>query len=255
MKAFYAFCKKEFLESLRTYKLIVMVVVFFLLGLMNPFVAKIMPQLLNGSDLGNGIVLQMPEPTAMDSFSQFFRNMGQMGIIVLVIVFAGIIANEFTKGTLINILTKGMKRHTIIFAKFFVAFAIWTVSYLISLGVTWAYTAYYWKIGELPHTFLAFVSPWVYGLFLITLMIFGGVLFKTFYGSLIFTGGTVLIMNLLTISPHLQKYMPISLGGGTYALLSGDSVPGDFIPALIICICLTLALLTASVLLFDRKQV
>ena len=158
MKAYFAFCKKEWMESLRTYKFAIMLAVFVLLGIMSPMFAKMLPELLKGIDLGNGINFQLPEPSALDSWAQFFKNIGQLGVLTLVIVFSGITANEFSKGTLINILTKGMKRHTVIFSKFTVASFIWSVSYLLCLGITYAYTAYYWETGDLPHAFLAFAA-------------------------------------------------------------------------------------------------
>ena len=255
MKAYFAFCKKEWIESLRTYKLMMMWIAFVLFGLMSPLFAKMLPDLLNGIDLGNGISLQIPEPSALDSWGQFFKNIGQLGVLTLVIVFSGITANEFSKGTLINILTKGMKRHTVIFAKFTVASVIWSISYLLAFGITYSYTVYFWEIGAMPHALLAFASPWVYGLFLISLMILGGVWLKSFLGSLSLTGGAIVVMSLLSINPNFQKYNPLSLGGSALLLLNGQKTPDDFIPALMICIVLTALMIARTVVIFNRKQV
>lgn len=253
MKAFVTFCNKELLENWRTHKIIILLAVFALLGIMNPLIAKLMPDLLNGTEL-DGIILTLPEPTAFDSWTQFFSNVGQMGLLAIVIVFCGMMSNEFSKGTLVNILTKGMKRHTVIFAKFLVASVIWKTCYLLSLGITYAYTAYFWEGVTLSHAFLAFTSPLVYGFLLIALMILGGILFKTFSGSLLFTGGAAVILSLLNLSPKLYRYNPVSLAD-TLSLLSGQKAPGDFIPALIICLGATVFLFAASVLAFNRKQI
>jgi ABC-2 type transport system permease protein len=254
MKAFLAFCKKEFLENLRSYRLLIMLAVFIFFGIMNPLTAKLLPDLLNGSDIG-GTILTMPEPTAMDSWAQFFKNNGQMGVLVLIIVFCGITANEFSRGTLVNILTKGMKRHTVILSKLTVASTIWTASYLASLATTYGYTRYLWEIVPMPHAFFAFASPWLYGLLLIALMVLGGVWFKTTSGSLLLTGGVVISMSLLNISPRLQRYNPISLAGDTLNLLSGQKVPDDFVPAFFVCLVLIGFLVAVSVLLFNRREV
>jgi len=254
MKAFVSFCKKEFTESMRTYKFIIMLTVFVILGIMNPFAAKLLPDILNGTDMG-GMIIQMPEPAAIDSWAQFFSNMGQIGFLTLIIVFCGIMSNELSKGTLVNILTKGMKRRTVIFSKITVAVLIWTLCYCVSLGVTWAYTAYFWGNDAIPHAFLAFVCPWVYGLLMLALMILGGICFRSFYGSLLLTGGAVVVMSLLNIIPKIQKYNPVSLAGGTLGLISEQKVPGDFIPALVICASLTALLVAGSVVIFDRKQI
>ena len=254
MKAYLAFCRKELLESWRTWRLIIMLAAFVIFGILSPATAKLLPVLLNGADMGGGAILHLPTPTALDSWTQFFKNIGQMGMLVVVIVFSGIVANELSRGTLINMLTKGMRRSTVILAKFSVAAALWTLSYGVCLGVAYAYTAYYWPGKALPHMMLAFAAPWVFGLLLIALLILGGVAFKTLYGSLLVTGGAVVAMNLLNLIPKFAKYNPVSLASGTLGLLSKQNVPGDFLPALWICLALTAALIAASVLIFDRKE-
>lgn len=256
MKAFITFCKKELLESWRTHKLIILLAVFAGLGILSPLIAKLMPEILNGVDLGGtGIAITVPDPTALDSWSQFFSNMGQMGLLAMVIVFCGLMSNEFSKGTLVNMLTKGMKRHIVILAKFLVASVIWIVCYLVCLGVTWSYTAFFWESIPLPYAFLTFSAPLAYGLLLLALMMLGGILFKTYFGSLMLTGGAVVVLTLLNLSPKLHKYNPISLGGETLYLLTGQRVPGDFIPALVICLGLTAVLIVFSIFIFNRKPV
>ena len=55
---------------------------------MNPFAAKFLPEIL-ASALPSGMTITLPEPSAMDSWGQFFKNISQMGIIVVVILFGG----------------------------------------------------------------------------------------------------------------------------------------------------------------------
>ncbi|MCL2085007.1 MAG: ABC transporter permease [Oscillospiraceae bacterium] len=250
---FIAFCKKEAVESLRTYRLIIMLAAFAMFGIISPLTAKLMPDIIRMSGV-EGIIIELPEPGALDAWTQFYSNISQMGVLTLAIVFCGITANEFSRGTLVNILTKGVRRRTVIHAKFTAAAAVWTLCYGVSLAAAYAYTAYYWDTGELPYTALAFVSPWVYGLFLIALLILGGILLPNVYGSLAAFAGAVLIMSLLNIAPGIQKYNPISLSGGGVMLLSGQKPPGDFVPALIVCASLTIAAVTGAGALFNRRQ-
>ena len=254
MKAWLALCKKELLESWRTYRLVIMAAVFVLFGILSPATAKLLPKLLDGTDMGGGVIIHMPAPTAMDAWTQFFKNVGQMGMLVVVIVFCGIIATELSRGTLINLLSKGVRRSTIILAKFTVASGIWAISYLVCLGVCYGYTAYYWPGKVLPHAALAFVAPWVFGLLLIALLILGGVSFKTLYGSLLTCGGVIVAMNLIGLIPQSARYNPVTLSAGTLELLTKAKAPSDFIPALAICLALTIALIVASILTFNRKQ-
>jgi ABC-2 type transport system permease protein len=251
MKAFVVFCKKEFTESLRTYKFAILLVVFVLLGIMSPMLAKMMPEILGSVEL-EGMTIALPESTAMDSWGQFFKNVGQMGMLTVIIIFSGIMANEFSRGTLINLLTKGLRRDTVIIAKFTAATAIWTLAYALCLGVTFAYTAYFWEI-DIHNAALAFGSMWLFGEFLIALLIFGGTLFTNFYGSLLTAFAVIIVLAVIGTAPQTAKYNPISLSGQTLALLNGQQSAGDFIPAVIITVAATVALLTLSVAVFRKK--
>lgn len=48
MKGFTAFMKKELLEAVRSYKLVILLIVFAALGFMNPVSARYLPELVAG---------------------------------------------------------------------------------------------------------------------------------------------------------------------------------------------------------------
>lgn len=254
MRTYLAFTKKEFVENLRTYKLMIMGAVFLIFGILSPLTAKFIPDILKMAGI-DPAAMGMSSPTVMDSWAQFFKNTSQMGLLVLVIVFCGSMANEFSKGTLVNILTKGMKRSTVILSKFTMASIIWTVSYLLCLAVCWCYTAFYFTTSGLNNIFISFFSMWMYGILLIALVIFGGVLFKNIFGSLLLTGGVTVVMTLLNIIPKFQEYNPITLSSDNMALLMAQKGVSDVFPAVLICAILILAIIGASILTFNKKQI
>ena len=47
MKSFIAFSKKEFIEYLRTYKLFISIMIFLILGFLNPISAKYLPEIVS----------------------------------------------------------------------------------------------------------------------------------------------------------------------------------------------------------------
>ena len=255
MRAFAAFTKKEFTENLRTYKLLILAAVMVALGIMSPLVAKIMPDLLSGVDLGGGIILTMPEPVATDSWAQFFSNVAQMGMLALIITFCGIMSGELSKGTLINLLTKGMKRHTVILSKFLSASVIWLLSYLLCLAVCYAYTYYFWPDYAPNDALLVFSSVWLFGEMMIAVLIFGGAAFGSFYGGLLTCGGVVIALNLLNILPKVRRFNPVTLAGGTLELLLGTKTAADFMPAMYICAGAVVFLIIASIVIFNKKKV
>ncbi|MCL2094737.1 ABC transporter permease [Candidatus Saccharibacteria bacterium] len=254
MSAFFAFAKKELIENSRTYRLPIMLAVFMLFGLMNPLVAHLMPEILSMAG-DSGITITMPDPTAMDSWTQFFSNVGQMGILVLIIVFAGLTSGEFSRGTLINLLTKGLKRSTVILSKYLVASAIWAASYLICFAVTYFYTAYFWDMPTLHHALFVFGGLWLFGQLVLALLVFGGILTKNITGALFSCGGFIIAASLISLAPVAAKYNPISLAGATHTLLSGQGNLSDFLPAFAITAGLIIALITATILIFNKKQI
>lgn len=253
MSSYISFMKKEFIEYTRTYKLFIMGIVFLLFGMMNPVVAKFAPELIKTAMPEMNI--DIPEPTAMDSWAQFFKNVGQLGVVTLVIVFSGLMSNELSKGTLINMLTKGLKRSTVILSKFTMATIIWTISYLLCFGVSYVYTAYFWSMDGMNHVFLAFSSLWLFGVLLINLVILGGILFKNTFGSLLLTGGSIAVMGFLNIVPRLKKYNTLSLASYNMSILNAQMAVSDFVPAFVVCFILIVTLLVISILIFNKKQI
>lgn len=254
MKSFLAFTGKEFTEYIRTYKLFILLVVFMIFGFLSPITAKYLPQILEMAGL-DPAAMGMGDPTAIDSFAQFFKNVSQMGLLVVVIIFSGIMANEFSKGTLVNMLTKGLKRPTVILSKTISSILCWTVAFLLCLGITYGYTKYYFDIEGYQHMFAAFFALWLYGVFLLILVILGGTLFKNVYGSLLLTGGVVVLLTLLNLVPSFQKFNPASLASDGLLLMTAQKALADLLPAFILCGGAILILNVLSIVTFNRKQI
>jgi len=253
MKAFMAFARKELTEALRTRKFLVLFAVFLLLGMMNPLFAKLVPVLLR-EFMPAGIEITLGEPTALDSWAQFFKNLPQTGLIVLVIMYSGVMANEISRGTLINLLTKGLTRRTVILAKYAVSCLVFTVCYAVCFGISYGYTAYLWPAQGVLHLALSVSCLWLFGVMLLAALVLGGVLFSSVYGSLLFTGGFVVLMTLAGIIPALRSFLPVRLASENMNLLNGALAPGDFYPAVLVAAVLTLGFVSAAVLAFDKKQ-
>ncbi|MCQ4636297.1 ABC transporter permease subunit [Anaerovorax odorimutans] len=253
MNGFIAFTKKELCESLRTYKLIILGIVFLLLGIMSPLTAKLMPELI-GSFLPEGMTMSIAEPTAMDSWMQFFKNVPQIGLVVTVILFSAMISGELSRGTLVNVLTKGLCRSSVILAKFLAALLTFTAAYVLCFAACLGYTVLYWHdpVSLLP---LAVFALWAFGILLIASLLLGGVLFRSGYGALLFTGGFTVCLFLLNFFPQVQKFSPLRLAADNVSLLSGELAASDFAIPFVICGLLLIVFLWAAVSLFNRKQI
>ncbi|UWP59284.1 membrane protein [Ruminococcus gauvreauii] len=255
MTEYTAFVKKEFCEQVRTYKLLVTGLVFLLLGMMNPLTAKFMPELISNF-MPAGMSIEMTEPTMMDSWLQFFKNTPQMGLFVLVLVFGGSMSGELQRGTLIPVLTKGVARKTVVFAKFTAAALTWTAVYAMCFCVSWLYSVYFWDMDvQIGRLMMAVGMVWLFGILLLAVVLLGGVLFCGGWGSLLFTGIFVVLQFAAGIIPGVRANLPIRLVSDNMTLLQNQAVWTDFGPAVILTVLITILCLGISVILFNKKHI
>lgn len=253
MSHFLVFVKKELVEYARTYKLLILLVVFIIFGIMNPLVAKLTPELLT-SFMPEGMFVTIPEPTALDSWAQFFKNTQQMGLIVLLLVFSGVLGTELTKGTLINLLTKGLSRQAVVLAKYTAMVLVWTLSVVVSAMLTWIYTVYLFPDGPMGYLFVAIFCMWLFGVFLLALLLASATMVRGNYGGLLLTGLALVILMVVNIFPEAHTFNPLSLGAKNMSLVSGTVDPSSLYAAMVVSTLAICGLLFLSVLVFQKKE-
>ncbi len=253
MKAFLAFTKKEFLEQLRTYKWLLVFSVLLVFGMISPLLAKLMPDLIGSMKL-EGMKIVIPEPTIMDAYAQYFKNLTQMGILMLLLVFGGTISNEIMKGTLVNILAKGLPRHTVILSKYTAAAALWTAGYVLSAITAYGYTCYLFPDAPVQNLIVSLFCLWLFGCFVIALIFLSSTLTTGNFGGLIVSAITLILMLTVSSLPGTAKFNPVTLAERNTALLDGTQSVEGLMITLILTVLFTLGCLCSSILLFQRKK-
>lgn len=253
MSRFLAFTKKEFTEQIRTFKALILFLILLLFGLMSPVLAKLTPELFKILPM-EGFDFAIPEPTWVDAYVQFFKNMTQMGAVVLLLVFSGLLSQELSKGTLVNMLSKGLPRSTVILSKFTAAATLWTLSYALSALSGYGYTVFLFGNPFPPHLFFACFCLWLLGVFMIAVLLCASTFVSGNYGGLLLCAGVLGVLLFAGILPQLAPYNPISLGSGNMGLLTGDTVMGDMVSACVVTAVLIILCLVGSILRFSKKQ-
>ncbi|MFS8501551.1 MAG: ABC transporter permease [Caldicoprobacter sp.] len=253
MRGYLVFLKKEIFEYTKTYKLLIMLVVFAIFGITNPLIAKLLPEIL-GSLATDGVIITLPEPTAYDAWEQFFKNATQMGLIVTVIIFSGVLSSELSKGTLINLLTKGLSRTAVILSKYTCMVLVWTASIALCFGLTYGYTVYLFPKDETSNLLFSVFCLWLFGLFLLAVLIFSATLTKSNYGCLLITLVAVLACMIMDIVPAMHRYNPISLATDNMGLIMNSIEVSSLYSAILISCLLSLIFVSLSVTIFRRKQ-
>ena len=255
MRSFLALLKKEFLESLRCRRLLILGLLFTLFGIMNPAIAKLTPwmlELTSESLASAGMSVGEVTVDALTSWTQFFKNI-PMALIVFLLMYGGIFTGEYQSGSLILILTKGVSRYQIVLTKTLTLVTLWTVGYWLCYGVTYAYTAYYWDQSIMQNLTPATINWWLFGVWTICLLVLFSVLSKGSATVLLGTGGCVLACSLLGQIYKLRTYTPTVLTN-SMALLLGAEEPDNLLPALLITVGTSLLCVVASIPIFNKRQ-
>lgn len=253
IRGYFAFTKKELLEYIRTYKLLIFFGAFLMFGLMSPLLAKLMPNILSSMNMG-GIKLELPSPTVMDAYAQFFKNLTQMGMLVLLLVFGGSLSGEFVKGTLLQILAKGLSRTAVLLAKFTAAVLLWTGSFLLSVVINYIYTVYLFDKGYLPNLSLSLFCLWIFGIFLISLILLSSTIAPGAFGGLVVSVIALAAMLMGNVFNAVAKYNPVTLASVNTELLNGTKDAKTVYLTIIITVILTIGSLLLSILLFKKKR-
>jgi len=224
MSGFAAFAGKEAKEILRTWRIWVLPGILLFFALTGPVLAKLTPQLLGavGGDQLKGLVL--PTPTYHDAYGQWIKNLSQLALLVLLIVYGSIVSSERKSGTAVLVLTKPVSRTAFIMAKAVVHSAFLAVLVIAGTLITWGLTAAIF--GQAPGSALWSASlVWlVYGVLFIALMTLLSVLIGSSAGAAGVGIGAYALVSIAAIWKPLGTYSPAALATLPSSLVAGKDV-------------------------------
>lgn len=250
MNAFIPFLKKEVTHTLRTYKLLILLVVFLLLALMSPSLAKFTPEIMEIAGIG---ALEMPAATALDSWGQFYGNVSQMGILALLLVYGGSLSSERSHGTLVLPLTHGLSRTAVVLAKGVVALGAWTLAFVLAAVVNYSYTLYLFPGETVSFLLGGLTCFWLCGVFLLSLVPLSAVLVKGSFGGLALPGIVLFVLLILLAFPGMFTFNPLLLTSKPLEVMAGAAEASKLLPALITASLVSVGSVVAALLLFKRS--
>ena len=177
-----------------------------------------------------------------------------MAFIAFVFLYGGIFTKEYEAGTLVLILTKGLARYKTVLAKTATMLLMWSACYWFCFGVTYAYNAYYWDnsiaVGLMP----AVLNWWLFGIFVISLIVLFSTLTKSYGIVLLGTGAVIFASYMLSVIPKIADHMPTSLMNSS-ALLVGAEKADEYVFAIIVAMVLSVLSIVMSVPILNKKQI
>ena len=250
MNGYAAFLKKELAENMKNYRFPILFAVFLIFGLTSPFLARFTPEILSavGADMRMGA-----PPAALDAWEQFYKNISGIGFSAFIILFGSCMSGEYSKGTLVLLITKGLPRPAVIFAKYTVAAILMTVCYWAGFLAACCCTACLWPGAALPHVLAAAFYLWLIGFLYLGILLLGCVIFRQTFTSILFTGGTAAAISLLGAAAPLRRANPFLLTSKNVELISGAASVSEFFMPAMISAAITIIALWSAKTLFDRK--
>ncbi len=138
---FFAVFRKEMTEQWRTYRFLIVAAVFAAFGLASPLLAKFTPEMLKSiPDVPPELLAAIPAPTVTDAVAQYVKNMSQFGIILALLMAAGMAVQEKERGTAAFFLTRPVSRETFLLVKFAALTVTFLASLLLAAVGCWYYT-------------------------------------------------------------------------------------------------------------------
>lgn len=204
--------KKEFNEIMRTSKIFVLPLVFLFIAVTSPLLAKYTPELVKLLTQATGQSMDLtsliPPAKFVDSFVQLYKNLGQIGLIVLLFAFAGTMTEEKTKGTATLILTKGVSRNTFVASKFVAAAGFFTTTYILMLVCFGALALYLFPETPIATALVSVSIAWFYCLVILSIIIMASVMAKNYMMSAVTGGLTFIGLSILGSIPVIDKFTP-----------------------------------------------
>ena len=224
MSGFAAFAGKEAREILRTWRIWVLPGILLFFALTGPVLAKLTPQLVGAlaGDQLKGLVI--PTPTYHDAYTQWIKNLSQIALFALIIIYGGIISSERKSGTAVLVLTKPVSRTAFVIAKAVVHSAFLAVLVVAGTLVTWGVTAA--VFGQAPGSALWSSSlVWlVFGVLFIAFMTLLSVLIGSAAGAAGAGLGAYALVSIAAIWKPLGTYSPAALATMPSSLAAGKDV-------------------------------
>lgn len=255
MSVLHVMIKKELLEIYRSKKFLILIILFAFVAISSPIIAKILPSILKSMPATPGLTINLPDPTWRDAMDQFIKNIGQIGSIVLFILFAGSISEEKNKKTLELVLTKPVSRTNFILAKFMANIGATKVVFILAAIVFYIYTT------SLLGAFSLLNFVWL-AIFLLIFIVFV-ISLSLFYSAIMNSSSTAIVMAFLTdvvISiifgyvKALRDYTPRYVLNNYQDLMANGQL-SHFWPSIITNLVLIIVLVGASVYFFRRQEV
>lgn len=246
--------KLELLRLVRTRRIVALLGVYVFFGLLGPLTARYLAEILDfaGGEL-EGATIVFPDPVPVDGMIQYVSNVAQIGTLVAVVIAAGSLAFDAIPEMGVFLRTRVRSVASILTPRLVVTTVATVTAFVLGALTAWYET---WAlIGPLS------AGPVLAGigfgiLFLVFVMALVAAVAgwaKNVLGTVMIAVVILLVMPILSIAEALARWLPSHLSGAL-AELPGGAAAGDYLPATIVTIAATAALVWLAIAGAKRRE-
>lgn len=248
---------KETKELFKSYKALMIPLIFIIILIMQPIVLKMLPTLLESEGtLPAGTIIQMADPLVSDVLGSILGQFEQLGVIAIVLIMMGTIVEERASGVAAMVLVKPIGREKYYFTKLFVYGVLIIVSFLIAVGVCGYYTDIIYEGLDWGILFKGAAVYLPNLLLVVSIVLFLSSLLKK---QLAVAAGSIILYNVLVIVPKylgsfISSISPSGVVHSANKILSG--VPDvEFIKPVICVTILAIVFILAGWTIFKNQEI
>jgi ABC-2 type transport system permease protein len=222
VSGFNVLLRKELLESWRTLRLPVVVLLFLTFGILSPLTARYLQDIIDAL-APQQFGIHLPPPTLADAVDQLLKNIAQTGALVAILITMGSVATEKERGTAALVLVKPASRLAFLAAKLTVLAALLGISIGLAVGAAWIYTAILFGAPDVGGWLILAALVWLSTLAYASVTFVGSTVFRSSLAAAAVGFAGLIAIALASAVPEFAHYLPpgltavartAALGGG-----------------------------------------
>ena len=244
------FARKELYEILRTWRIWVLPGIVLFFALTGPLVARFTPELV-GAAVGRSLDgLKLPTPTYLDSYAQWVKNLSQILLVAVIIVYGGLVSGEVRSGTVVLVLTKPLSRYAFVTAKAAINSLFLAATVVVGAVITWGLTWLIFGAAPGPALWKATGVFLALGVLFVCLMTLFSSLIGSAAGSAGAGLGAYIVLAIAAIWKPLGDYSPAALTTQSASLAASKDVSATW--PVVTAVLLAIALVALTGWIFQR---
>jgi ABC-2 type transport system permease protein len=244
----------EWLRLVRTKNWLILTAVFVAFGLIGPFSARYMEEIIGfaGGEM-EGVTIEFPDPVPADGMIQYVSNAIQVGTLVAVVVAAGALAFDAIAEMGVFLRTRVSSVWRILVPRLVIPFAAIAAAYVLGVLAAWYETAVLLGALDVGDVLMGTALGVLFLGFAVAIVAAVAQWMRGTLATVMASLGILLTLPIVGIADVIGRWLPTRLGSAL-ADLVGDGVAEDYLGPAVVAVIAIPALLWLAVIGARRRE-